>query len=333
VYRSTDFGETWVNVNQTAALTGNPWGASIDPDPKRDPSAPPTMWSPSGYGASGAWKSTDGGVTWQRSTGCDEAFSKVNPFGAAATDLYHVKILPDDPPNHVLATYHYAFKDSGDGGFGETWDGGKTWVIHPPPAGVGTSHYVIPVSGTTWAVIAQDNNMGTNGIWRTTTAGRMGGTAAAKFRDGTISAAAWTKVDKLEHAHGSHSNVVLGDGTILATGWVSGARSTDGGATWTHFTNGSWAPPHQFEQSAMTNIAVTDRFIYTSYMSGPTLARAPIADPIGAEKWNIAYCETPPAMKSGGAPFGIASSFDPTAKKWVIVSGTYNDGLWKYVEP
>lgn len=329
VYKSTDFGDTWVNRNQTAGITGNPWGASIDPNPNRDPSVPPTMWSPSGYGSVGAWKSTDGGQSWERSIGCDQAFATYNPFGTALTDLYHVKILPDDPPNHVLATYHYGFKDNPDGGLGETWDGGATWVIHPPPAGFGTSHYVIPVSGTTWDVIAQDN-AGKNGIWRTTTAGRVGGTAAAKYRDGTISAAAWTQVDVLEHAHGSHGNVVLPNGTIFATGLVTGARSTDGGATWTHFTQGSWAPPHQFEQSTMTNIAVTDTFIYTM---GPPLARAPISDPIGADKWNMSYCQTPATMKTGGAPFGMASSFDPVAKKWMIVAGTYHDGLWKYVEP
>jgi hypothetical protein len=121
------------------------------------------MWSPSGYGAVGAWKSTDGGQTWVRSAGADAAFGDYNPFGQTLTDLYHIEILPDDPPNHVLATYHYGFKNASDGGFGETWDGGATWVIHPPPAGIGTSHYVIPISATTWAVISQDNN-GQNGI-------------------------------------------------------------------------------------------------------------------------------------------------------------------------
>jgi hypothetical protein len=334
VYRSTDFGVTWVNRNTTAAITGNPWGASIDPNPSRDPATPPTMWSPSGYGAAGAWKSVDGGATWRRSAACDTAFSTYNPFGNTLTDLYHVRILPDDPPNHVLATYHYSFKNASDGGFGETWDGGASWVVHPPPAGIGTSHYVIPISATTWAVIAQNNN-GANGIWRTTTAGRTGGTAAKKYRDGTISTSAWSMVDTLEHVHGSHENLVLADGTIFATGETNGARSTDQGATWQHFTmNGSWAPPHQSEGSDISNIAATGKYLYTNWLAHPaTLARALRADPIGADKWDIAYCTTPTGMNEGGAPFGMASSFDASLGKWVVVAGTYNSGMWRYVEP
>lgn len=328
VYASTDYGNTWTNRNTTAGVTGNPWGASIDPNPARDPSTKPTMWTPSGYGANGAWKSIDGGVTWTRSAGADSAFDSYNAQGA--TDLYHIQILPDDPPNHVLATYHYGFKNNNDGGFGETWDGGATWVIHPPPKDVGTSHYVIPISGTTWAVIAQANN-GQNGIWRTTTAGRTGGTAGAKFRDGTISASAWTKVDDLEHVHGSHQNVVRPDGTIYVTGWTNGARSTDHGATFQKFTTGNWADPHQFEQSVMSNLAVTDRFVYTNYMLQPTLARAPVSSPIGEAQWNIGYCTTPAGMTQGGSPFGSNASYNATSGRWVILAGTPN-GIWKYVE-
>lgn len=329
VYASTDYGNTWINRNTTAAMTGNPWGATIDPNPSRDPSTPPTMWSPSGYGAFGAWKSIDGGATWVRSAGADTAFDSYNPHGV--TDLYHLQILPDDPPNHVLATYHYSFKDNeDDGGFGESWDGGATWVIHPPPVGVGTSHYVIPIGATTWAVIAQDNG-GKNGIWRTTTAGRTGGTAGAKFRDGTISTSAWMKVDDIEHVHGSHQNVVAKDGTIYVTGWTNGARSTDGGATFTKFTNGSWAPPLQYQQSTMSNLAITDRYIYTNYMLSPTLARAPLDNPIGAANWDVAYCETPAAMTDGGSPFGSRASYNATAGRWVILAGS-STGIWKYVE-
>ncbi len=337
LYRSTDYGTTWEQRNTTAAFTGNPWGASIDPNPNRDPATVPTLWSPAGYGANGGWKSTDGGQTFVRSVGCDQAFGPHNPFGALLTDLYHVKILPDDPPNHILATYHYYFKETngiggGEGGFGESWDGGTTWVIHPPIPGSGSSHYVIPVSATTWAIISQEAQ-GTTGIWRTTTAGRVGGTAAAKYRDGTISNAAWTKVDKLEHTHGSHQNIILKNGTILAAGTNSGARSTDGGATWTHFTNGTWAKPFDYQGSNMSNIGATDKFIYTNYLYGPTLARAPIDDPIGAEKWNHAYCETPAGMKEGGAPFGMATTYNAGTKQWVIIASGNSSGMWKYIEP
>jgi hypothetical protein len=337
VYRSTNYGDTWEQRTTTDKFTGNPWGASIDPNPSRDPATTPTLWSPAGYGANGAWKSTDGGVTFVRSSGCDQAFGPHNPFGTLLTDLYHVKILPDDPPNHILATYHYYFKETngvggGEGGFGESWDGGATWVIHPPIPGSGSSHYVIPVSGTTWAIISQEAQ-GTTGIWRTTTAGRVGGTAAAKYRDGTISNAAWTKVDNLEHTHGSHENIVLKTGTILAAGTNTGARSTDGGATWTHFTNGVWAKPFDWQGSSMTNIGATDKFIYTNYLYNPTLARAPLADPIGADKWNHSYCETPAAMKEGGAPFGMATTYNPDTKQWVIIAGANGSGIWKYIEP
>jgi hypothetical protein len=332
VYRSMDFGETWEQRSTTAELTGNPWGASIDPNPLRDPSTPPTMWTPAGYGSVGAWRSTDGGVTWTRSAGCDAAFGPYNPFGSMLTDLYHIQILPDDPPNHILATYHYGFLDNPDGGFGESWDGGETWVVHPPPVDVGTSHYVIPISGTTWAVIAQSND-GRNGIWRRTTAGRVGGTEAMSYRDGTISTSAWTRVHDLEHAHGSHQNRILGDGTILVTGWTNGAVSTDRGATWTNFTEGSWAGDHMFESSQMTNLATTDRYVYTNFLSSPTLARAPLDALVGAENWDVEYCERPEGFEVGGAPFGMASSFSAGTDRWVIVAGAYDGTIWKYVEP
>jgi hypothetical protein len=332
VFKSTDFGDTWTQINTTAEITGNPWGASIDPNPNRDPSTIPVMWSPSGYGANGAWKSTDGGVTWERSAGCDAAFANYNPFGTTLTDLYHVQILPDDPPNHVLATYHYYFKDEDEGGLGETTDGGDTWVVHLPPQGWGTSHYVMPISATTWAVIAQED---TAGIWRTTTAGRINGTVENGFRDGEISVDAWEKVDNLEHAHGSHQNLVLSDGkTVLASGNTNGARSTDCGETWEHFSEtGSWAEPHQFEQSRITNLAITDTYIYTNSIGSPELARAPLDNPIGAANWDVEYCETPGSMTTGAAVFSMASSYDPKNQKWIVLSGVDNGGLYKYVEP
>lgn len=136
-------------LRNDSAMGGNPWGFGIDPNPARAPGTPPTLYSPAGYGSVGAWKSTDGAATWTRLSGADTAFAPYNPFGATLTDLYQLAVLPDDPPNHVLATYHYGFKDRADGGFGESRDGGQTWVVHEPPVGIGTSHYMMPISATT----------------------------------------------------------------------------------------------------------------------------------------------------------------------------------------
>ena len=96
-YKSVDYGDTWTITNSTT-MNGNPWGVTIDPNPNRDPNTPATIYSPAGYGSLGAWKSTDGAVTWTRLAGADAAFSTYNPFGTASTDLYHTAILPTIRP-------------------------------------------------------------------------------------------------------------------------------------------------------------------------------------------------------------------------------------------
>jgi hypothetical protein len=86
---------------------------------------------------------------------------------------------------------------------------------------------------------------------------------------------------------------------------------------------------------ATYHYAFLNAYIYTNYMvSGNTdVARAPLANPIGAAMWDRAYCTTPAAMQEGGGPFGSASSYDASTGKWVVNAGTYGSGMWKYVEP
>jgi hypothetical protein len=97
-------------------------------------------WRLSGL-CSGAWKSTDGASTWTRLTGADTAYSTYNPFGSVVTNLYHVAVLPDDPPNHVLAPIHGAYTpvkvgntwyspglSASDGSIWKTTDEGATWI-------------------------------------------------------------------------------------------------------------------------------------------------------------------------------------------------------------
>lgn len=310
-WKSTDYGKTWEVINDFS-YSGRAWGATIDPNPDRDPETPPTIWSPAGYGDMGAWKSVDGGYTWQQSEAAKAAFAPYNPSGA--TDLYHIQILPDDPPNHVLATYHYGFKDNGSGGFGETWDGGETWVVHQPASGMGTSHYVIPVSGTTWVVISQEEGPG---MWRTTTAGRVGGTAEQKFRDGTISPEAWTQVDPHSHFHGSHQSIFV-DGAWYVPGITSMKKSTDDGATWQFVV----------QQFNISEVTATENYFYGSWGNAPSLSRAPRSD-----ESNWQYIDTPSEMGNGTSPYAMSSGRDPESGQWFVLLGSYNTGLWRYVEP
>lgn len=80
------------------------------------------MYKPAGYGfgnpdALGIWKSVDGGVTW--TSLFKDLYKGILPKKGGGTtmvspttdgihiDFYQVHILPDDPPNHILLTYHY----------------------------------------------------------------------------------------------------------------------------------------------------------------------------------------------------------------------------------
>jgi hypothetical protein len=323
--RSVDFGDTWQLRNDTT-MRGSPWGFSIDPNPLRAAGTLPTLYSPAGYGSFGAWKSTDGAQTWTRLAGADTAFGPYNPFGESLTDLYHIAVLPDDPPRHVLATYHYSFRDRDDGGFGESWDGGTTWVIHPPPDDIGTSHYVLPVSATTWCVIAQSND-GINGIWRTTTAGRIGGSVGANFRDGTISTAAWTKVSEAEHVHGSFQAFRTTNGTWYVPAWTSIMKSTDHGASWQTLVSGNW--PGTFAGVNTSNLVATATYVYANSFVETTQARARLDDDLN---WDRAY--SPPTTANGANPYGTATAYAASIGSHVILMGDHTRGIvWRYIEP
>jgi hypothetical protein len=325
VLKSTDFGNTWAGVEKTVVL-GNAWGNAIDPNPHRDPNTPPTMYAPAGFQNNGLWKSTDGAVTWvdlfanhhdgvMPKTGGGTVTFPADKVGGHV-DFYQVHILPDDPPNHILVTYHYGAEGQPTP-VGESKDGGQSWEIHLIPWG--GSHYVYGLDANTWLLISGDGSNG--GIYRTTTAGRV---------NGQISAAAWTLVDPMEHMHGAFTPWFDSANHALYFAGTRGIkRSTDGGASWTTVS----------ANTASTLVATKD-FIYAQTLYSSNIQRASRADPT---QWKPFPVPNTPEWWGGVPPFAAASAFD--GQHWVIVQanrGQYNNNqlplvrngeLWRFIEP
>jgi hypothetical protein len=303
VLKSTDFGATWTNVNTTSAMVGNPWGAAIDPNPNRNRSTPPTMYAPQGYGTEGLWKSTDGGVTWVNLLDGVTPFSPYNEWGGTAADVYAIAILPDNPPNHLIITFHSW--NGNDAGLGESTDGGASWIVHTSPAGFGGSNYMVIIDKDTWLSIAGYPG-GNQGVWKTSSAGRV---------NGAVSPAAWKCVDPMLHVHGAFQPLVTAS-AVYVPGMDGIKRSTDNGETWTLVYN-----------SQMSSVAATANYLYANSFYSIDFRRSSIKD---GSTWST-YTAKPADLTTGAAPFGNGVSFDGT--HWILVIGCDSDGLWRYVEP
>ena len=300
-YKSVDYGDTWTITNSTT-MGGNPWACTIDPNPNRDPNTPATIYSPAGYGSLGAWKSTDGAGSWTRLAGADAALARTTRMARRApistTRPFCRTIRP-----MTCSLRTTTVSRTPDGGvfpaaLAKTGTVEPRRVVHPPADGMGTSHYVLPISATTWCVISQEAD---SGMWRTTTAGRVGGTAGAKYRDGTISTAAWTRVIQHAHIHGSYTPVKVGTtwyspGLNAAEGSIW--KSTDDGATWPDLIAGvllAYPPNAAFMNKNVTTLAATAKYIYSS--ANVEIARAPIANDTD---WHRNYTTTPAGLQLFG---------------------------------
>ncbi|MEO8151667.1 MAG: hypothetical protein ABI605_01265 [Rhizobacter sp.] len=335
VIKSTDFGLNWAQVDESS-FVGNAWGVAIDPNPSRAKNTPPTMYSPAGYGNAGVFKSTDGGKTWRNLfTGLwDGVIPKkgggtltIPPDGNRGhLDFYQVHVLPDDPPNHILVTYHYGHV------LLESTDGGATWELHSIPWG--DSHYVYGVDKNTWLILSQAFEAD-GGLFRTTTAGRDA--------NGQINTTGWTQIKKvnsnaqgsvggkkdmtLEHAHGAftpwrdpaNGNLYFaGDGGIIC--------STDGGASWNHL----------FQSGGMSSVAGTEKYLYATSLGGSRLLRAdktcvPQTAAQAPNPWTDANwyaVNTSSDWTASVPPFGMTSTYNGT--RWVLNFITYGTGTWRY---
>jgi hypothetical protein len=302
--KSTDFGQTFERVD-TRGFSGNPTGGAIDPNPCRDPSTPPTLYS-TAFGADlGLWKSVDGGVNWRQMI--PEERGSVPGLECSdywPPDFYGVAVLPDNPPHHILVTYHAAAWNCAAGGFAESLDGGETFIEHRGPSGWGSSDYPVVIDSQTWLIVNEED-----AVWRTTTAGRV---------NGVVSPDAWTRVSSAGHTHGSFQAFVTPE-AIYIPGKGGIFRSTDKGATWDNV--------YDVGQNFMDSVIGTERYLYANAFYAPELKRAS-AD-TGSD-WED-YTDLPGGMGQGPAPHGAATSFD--GSNWVVITANDDSGIWRYVEP
>jgi hypothetical protein len=299
VWKSVDYGLTWKKVNTgtngSAIDAGKPWGSGIDSNRCRDPQTPPTLYTLNGNGQQGFWKSVDGGVSWTRTALPDQASLQYDQ------DAYSIAVNPYDG-KHIIMGFHEA------AGLVESTDAGATWIARKPGDGGGSVYPYFVDTGdpattrTTWLTIGQSGNM-----WRTTNSG-----------------SSWTQVETLQHPHGCSQFFQAGAGVIYAPG-TNGTqgngiyRSADYGVTWSRIAAGN-----------VNSVLGTPTTLYANYAWATggsldpqlkTAARNP------GTTWSSV--PTPSGMTNGTK--GAAVTYD--GSHYIIVSGNWNAGIWRYVEP
>lgn len=202
IWRTTDAGETWEQVNSGRngknLETGRNWTLAVDPNDAD------TLYTVAGFGfEQGLWKSVDGGVNWSQMLPEDVA-AQTSP------DVYSVAIDPDDS-GHLLLGFHSGWAGGPASGVVESRDSGRTWIIHDPEPSWGSGHYAFFVTGTTWLVTTQDD-----GVWRTTDSGNS-----------------WVRVSKTPMQHGANQLYRTAEGVLFLGGLHTLLTSSDEGESWT----------------------------------------------------------------------------------------------------
>jgi hypothetical protein len=306
VWKSSDYGLTWTMVstgtNSSHLLSGRPWTAAIDPNPNRDPSTPPTLYTVAGYGDQlGVYKSLNDGVDWSY-------YAVNNTQGQISSDVYSLDIDPNNS-DHLIAGFH-------DVGLSESTDGAQTWTTVSVPSNFGISVYgwfvlgLGSASSSTWLTEAQWND-NTNGMWMTFDGG--GG---------------WTQVEpQLEHGHGGAQIFQDGVGHIWAAGNAAGQgvifRSADFGKTWAPVNNGG---------VPQNDVFGSPNYVYATFPAadlggqGQHLQRSPIGDGVNWVDWDPV---SPPGMTNGAKRGAV--TYD--GSHYIVVTGNWLAGIWRYVEP
>lgn len=232
-----------------------------------------------------------------RSTDGGATWSASANLGA---DPYDFDIDPTDP-THCVCTFHDSNK------LFESTDSGVTWADKGAMGSSGISGYVHFLNdGNTLLQVSQQG--AAEGSWR--------GTKSA----GTWSWSLVTDLAGNEHDHGSHQIFVdVANSVIFNPGAAGVFKSTDNGVTWTK-------PGTQFGVAVVptaTKLYAGYSFPINSGSLDPKLQHA--SRPAGTT-WT--GDSIPGGMVNGPKRMAVATD----GSRWVIVSGNWCSGIWRYVE-
>ncbi|MEO6349071.1 MAG: hypothetical protein ABIP53_00270, partial [Candidatus Limnocylindrales bacterium] len=313
VWRSTDYGVSWTKVNtgtnSDAINGGRNWAAIIDPSRSRNPATPPTLYTQAGYSTldkMGIWKSTDGGVNWTSAwTTVLASNGSTNITAQVGSDMQGLSVDPNNS-QHILAVNHGNTSGAAyDHHIFETTNGGSTWIDRGNPAG-STHCSVAFITSTTWMATAEGWGPGSLGSFVTTNSG-----------------ASWTNVGQMGKAHGNVQLTYLdGNGMLYMAAMEGMFRATSPYLSWT-----------KVDGNATQSVIGTPSFLYSSFgwaSLGPVSPALRRASASAGASWDGNYTATPGGMTNGA--MGAAVTYNASIGKYIIVTGNWLGGLWRYVE-
>lgn len=296
VWKSVDCGATWTHVttgkNGSVVDSGMNWTFAVDPV------EPNVVYTNSGYGGNGLFKSTNGGVDW------DVVWPPpAQPDLGKAFTYNFANVVAMDPKDHlhILLTFHESCLPPHPATcIAETKDGGGTWkLIDGQPSWNGNEGQVIFFleDSTTWLWGSQ-----TNGFWR-----------------GTGSGAAWEAIPKFTTSHLQGSQLYrTKNGTFFVAGSDGIWKSTDGKvANWKLIPNTG---------PIMGGLVSDGATMYASncYFGGFCQeAKYFRASEDDDEKWT--------AMPSPKIPMGGSMAYDKGHH--ILYSSNMQSGFWRVVVP
>ncbi|HEX3358428.1 MAG TPA: hypothetical protein VHS31_15750 [Tepidisphaeraceae bacterium] len=244
ILRSTDQGRTWLRTDvSTLKVDGNGWGRDVGERLMVDPNSPNVIY----YGAqdystsaSGLWKSTDFGATWNRVTSFTATGDLWNGTYANANGVGVGFVLFDKTSGTRISASQTIY--AGVSTIANTSsklyvskDGGTTWgpIANQPATTLTPNRAILSPDGTTMYVAYSDQS----GPYAATTG------ALYKVTNPNSASATWTLVTPSPGAYAAIAFDPTNPSTVYTAVFDRYPdniyRSTNGGATWTPLTPAS----------------------------------------------------------------------------------------------